>query len=551
MPTRLGILSFLLIAALFTWGCREKPTRQTRTEARQKAPQKTPQQVPDEAASLDADDDEDISSAPTAPTRLDPDRVRIETSPAVLDVLQPTTLRLSATLPRDRQEAACRWFLSRGADAALDGCEVTADIAEAAEDVAWTLVVTEDETEVLRRDGVIPLERLLGGARAFGAPYGKPLPQGGESGLKPLPQGGNTAEISWSLTLDELGVLQDTEVALAALAPQDTECTWHIEGGEVPLTGCQVTHLFREAHRDQVVTLTVRRGEEVLYSGARALAMERLPVTQRTPLPEGDLPTCGEGCRRLALAAVTGGKGLDRAFALATDTDANALALFLQEPIPDPTAVEDLARHLGARGIGLIPVACGEGLDRHTLTALLTNHALSAGLVLHSDTADLPARYALQWGPAFIAALPTRADIPDEKWLSGQLETAAMFRTRILLSCRAFDRLTGADVSLLPSPYRQYEKMRRGGLGIFISGAHRAFYPGTYGNLRTLSPGRVQGPSEALLGHETPQGPTAALLDLDKDRILRVIGVTPAGDGWDLLPTEDLPEKVGVYKLWK
>ena len=540
VPTRLEFLSFLLLAALFASGCREKPAPQTRTETRQEAPKKTPLEGADETVSMETDDDEDVSSAPTAPTRLSPDQVRIETSPETLDVLQPATLRLSAALPPERPEAACRWILSGGSDASLDGCEVAAELAEAAGDVAWTLVVTEEQTEVLRREGVIPLERLLGGARAFGAPYGKPVPQKE-----------NTAEISWSLTPDELGVLQDTEVALAALAPAGTECIWHIRGGEVPLSGCRVTHLFREAHRDQMVTLTVRRAEEVLYSGTRTLPLERLPVTQGAPRPKGDLPACGEGCRRLALATVTGDNGLDLAFALATGTGANALALFLQEPVPDATAVEDLARHLGARGIGLIPVACGEGLDRHSLAALLTTHALPAGLVLHSDAADLPARYALQWGPAFIAALPTRADIPDEKWLSGQLETAAMFRTRILLSCRAFDRLTGADVSLLPSPYRQYEKMRRGGLGIFISGAQRAFYPGTYGNLRTLSPGRVQGPSEALLGQETPQGPTAALLDLDEDRILRVIGVVPAGDGWALLPAEHLPEKVGVYRLWK
>ena len=531
--TRLGILSCLLVFALLAPRCREKPAQQTRTE--QKAPPKTRQKKADETISLNADDDEDISSAPTTPTPLSPDQVRVETSPAILDVLQPACLRLSAALPPERQEASCRWILSRGADATLDGCDVTADLAEAAADVVWTLVVTEDETEVFRREGMIPLERLLG---KVGAPS------------KPLPQGQNTAEISWSLTPDELGVLQDTEVALAALAPAGTECTWYIRGA-VPLTGCQVTHLFREAHGDQMVTLTVRRGEEVLYSRARTLPLERLPVTQRAPRPEGVLPTCGEGCRRLAVAAISGDDGLERAFAFATGADANTLALFLQEPLPDATALEDLARHLGARGIGLIPVPCGEGLDRHSLTALLTSHALSAGLLLHSDAADLPTRYALQWGPAFIAALPTRADIPDEKWLSEQLETAAMFRTRILLSCRAFDRLTGADVSLLPSPYRQYEKMRRGGLGIFISGAQRAFYPGTYGNLRTLSPGRVQGPSEALLGQEIPQGPTAALLDLDEDRILRVIGVVPAGEGWDLLPAEHLPEKVGVYRLWK
>ncbi len=544
--TRLGILSFLLLAvALFASGCREKST----PEAPAKKPSNTPQKAVDKAVLQDANDNEDISPAQTetAPTPLIPDQVRIKISPETLDVLQQATLRLSAALPPERPEAVCRWILSGGADAGLDGCKVAINLDEAVADVAWTLVVTEKQIEILRQEGLIPLERLPG----VGAPHGKPLPQGGESGLNPLPQGQNTTEISWSLTPDELGVLQDTEVALTALAPPNTECTWQIGDGEVPLTGCRVTHLFREAHRDQMVTLTVRREGEVRYSGTRTLPLERLPMTRRTPRPEGDLPTCGEGCRRLAVAAVTGDDGLNRAFALATDTGTDALALFLHEPLPEATAVEDLARHLGARGIGLIPVACGEGLGRHALTALLTNHALSAGLVLHSDAADLPARYALQWGPAFIAALPTRADIPDEKWLSGQLETAAMFRTRILLSCRAFDRLTGSDVSLLPSPYRQYEKMRRGGLGLFVSGAQRAFYPGTYGNLRTLSPGRVQGPSEALLGQETPQGPTAALLDLDEDRILRVTGVVPAGEGWDLLPADRLPEKVGVYRLWK
>jgi len=349
------------------------------------------------------------------------------------------------------------------------------------------------------------------------------------------------------MTPPELGVLQDTEVILAADAPEGAVCTWDVGEGAAHASGCRTTRLFREAHADRTVTLTVLLGGELIYTHTRVLPLERLPVTGRSPQPEADLPTCGEGCRRLAVAAVAGG-GLDRAYALAAGTDADALVLFLHAPLPPASALVDLARYLGAVKIGLLPVACDDGLGRDALRTLLTDHALPAGLVLHSDAADLPSRYAVQWGPAFLAALPTRADIKDERWLTGQLETAAMFRTRILVSCRAFDRLTGADVPLLPSPYRQYEKMRRGGLQLFVSGAHGAFYPGTYGNLRTRSPGRVHGPSAALLGQDGPQGPAAALVDMDDIRITRIVGVVPAGDAWAPFPEETLPGKVGVYR---
>ena len=546
------LVSVLLVVSISLIGsCKERP-RGVGAEA--------PPAGPDAGAEAPpAGPDVGVEAPPTEdePAALDPDAVRLSVSPGTLAVLQDNLLRLDAYLPPDRAGATCRWILSGGADEASTGCAVEIAAPEVAADIVWTLVVTQEQTEVLRREGRIPLERLwVEGQVIVGGPSraesGRDAPPTGPTtaGTEDTAKTENTEEITWRMTPATLGVLQDTEVALIAEAPAGATCAWDLGDGAPPLERCATTSVFREAHGDRTVTLTVRRDGEVVYSGARVLPLERLSVTRRTPQPEGNLPACGEGCRRLAVAAVQGG-GLDRAYALATGTGAAALILFLHEPLPEASALEDLARYLGARNIGLLPVACGDGLGRDALAALLTNHALAAGLVLHSDTADLPARYAMQWGPAFLAALPTRADIPDEKWLSGQLETAAMFRTRVLLTCRAFDRLTGDTPALLPSPYRQYEKMRRGGLKLFISGAHGAFFPGTYGNLRTLSPGRLQGPSAALLGQDGPQGPTAALVDIDDQRILRITGVVPAGETWAPLPKESLPEKVGVYRRWK
>jgi len=527
------VLSILILVLLsLTWACKDPAPESPGAEAPAAEPA-----IP--APETEPEPDEDV--VPTTPIPLPPGAARIRVIPETLAVLQPNTIRLTATLPADRSGATCRWILSGGGgDDAAAGCIAELLVPEVSSDVDWTLVVTEGQTEILRQEGRIPLERLWVEGD-IGA--GKPLPQV----TKDIE---NTEAIEWSMTPGELGVLQDTEVVLAADAPGDATCTWDLGDGAAPRDGCRVLGLFRESHGDKTVTLTVRRDEVVVYSGARVLPLERLPVTPHTPQPEGDLPACPEGCRRLAVAAVRS-EGLDRAYSLAVDTGAAALVLFLHEPLPAPAAVKDLARFLGTRNIGLLPVACGEGLGRDALATLLTNDALPAGLVLHSDEADLPARYAMQWGPAFLAALPTRADIPDEKWLSGQLDTAAMFRTRVLLTCRAFDRLTGETPPLLPSPYRQYEKMRRGGLQLFVSGAHGAFYPGTYGNLRTLSPGRLQGPSAALLGQDAPAGPTAAIVDLDDQRILRITGVVPSGEGWAPFPEENLPEKVGVYRLWK
>ncbi len=540
-----NILFLLLLAAIsLTWACKDSPKKPSPEEAPAAAAPPAPEPESDvRGGPFRADSEGGDPPTEFEPAPIDPDAVRIRVTPGTLDVLQPNILRLRAALPTDRPGSSCRWILSGGADEAVDGCVAEVQVAEVSSDISWTLVVTEELTEVLRREGMIPLERLW--------------VEVGESGPEAPPTKGtdiegreNAEEIRWSMAPAELGVLQDTEVVFTADVSEDAACAWDIGGGAAQQHGCRLTWLFREAHSDRTVTLTVRRGETVVYSGARLLPLERLSVSLRTPKPEGDLPLCGKGCRRLAVAAVNGG-GLDRAYSLATGTGAAALVLFLHEPLPAPSAVEDLARYLGARNIGLLPVACGEGLGRDALAALLTNHALPAGLVLHSDTADLPARYAMQWGPAFLAALPTRADIPDEKWLTGQLETAAMFRTRLLLTCRAFDRLTGSTPPLLPSPYRQYEKMRRGGLQLFVSGAHGAFYPGTYGNLRALSPGRLQGPSAALLGQDGPAGPTAALVDIDENRIRRIIGVVPAGESWAPFPQESLPEKVGVYRIWK
>ncbi|MFH1531793.1 MAG: hypothetical protein ABIK09_13795 [Pseudomonadota bacterium] len=529
----------ILVILSLTWACKDQAPESPGDEAptaepAPPAPEPEPEPEPDE----------DVPSTPPAPLPLASDAARLRVTPEILDVLQPNTVRLGVTLPGDRPRAACRWILSGGADEAMEGCTVEVPVPEVSSDIGWTLVITEEQTEIYRKEGRIPLERLWVEDGESG-PEAPPT-----EGTKIIEGGEDSEEIGWTMTPGVLEVLQDTEVVLDADAPADATCAWDIGDGAPPHPGCRVIGLFREAHRDRTVTLTVRRNEAVVYSGARVLPLERLAVTRRTPEPEGNLPACSDGCRRLAVAAVQGA-GLDRAYSLATGTGAAALVLFLHEPLPAPTAVEDLARFLGARNIGLLPVACGEGLGRDALATLLTNHALAAGLVLHSDATDLPARYAAQWGPAFLVALPTRADIPDEKWLTEQLDTAAMFRTRILLTCRAFDRLTGETPPLLPSPYRQYEKMRRGGLQLFVSGAHEAFYPGTYGNLRTLSPGRLQGPSAPLLGQDAPQGPVAALIDIDESRIRRIIGVVPSGEGWAPFPEENLPEKVGVYRIWK
>ena len=543
----LPVLPLVLLSLM--WACKGPPKT---PEAEHAAVEPTVEAVPggpglDEPGRdvLSTEPEEEVRPMEAGPVPLDPDAVRIRVTPVLLDVLQPNNLRLDATLPGDRPGAACRWILAGGADEAVLGCTAELRVPEVLSDIGWTLVVIEEQTEIYRREGRIPLERL----RVAGDEAVTPEVFSHQGGT---PQDGteNPEELAWRLVPAELGVLQDTEVTLVADAPEGATCTWDSGDGAEPLAGCRTTRLFQEAHGDKTVTLVVRREGEVIYSGARLLPLERLSVTQRTPQPEGGLPTCGEGCRRLAVAAVDGG-GLDRAYSLATGTGAAALVLFLHDPLPTTAALEDLARFLGARNVGLLPVACGEGLEREALVRLLTSHALAAGLVLHSDTADLPSRYAMQWGPAFLAALPTRADIPDEKWLTDQLETAAMFRTRLLLTCSAFDRLTGDTPTLLPSPYRQYEKMRRGGLQLFISGAHGAFYPGTYGNLRILSPGRLQGPSAALLGQDAPQGPVAALVDIDEHRIQRITGVVPAGEAWAPFPDEKLPEKVGVYRLWK
>ena len=544
----------MLVLLFFMSACKEAPKKSAPAEAPAPQPEPEPEPQPEPDSSVGTEDFG--AEAPPTATALDPDAVRISISPTTLAVLQDNTLRLNAALPPDRAEAACRWILHGGADEAVEGCVAAVQVAAVDADIGWTLVVTEDQTEVLRREGRIPLERLWVEGQASGpeTPPTDPrrelasVTSGPETPPTAAPK--NSEEIAWHLTPPELAVLQDTEVALVADAPEGTTCAWELGDGSPPLERCASTWLFKESHADRTVTLTVRRDGAVVYSGARVLPLERLSVTKRIPEPEGNLPACGEGCRRLAIAAVTGG-GLDRAYALARGTGTDALVLFLHAPLPEASALEDLARYLGTRKIALLPVACGDGLGRDGLTGLLTSHALAAGLVLHSDSGDLPARYAMQWGPAFLAALPTRADIPDEKWLTEQLETAAMFRTRILLTCRAFDRLTGHTPPLLPSPYRQYEKMRRGGLKLFVSGAHAAFFPGTYGNLRTLSPGRLQGPSAALLGQDAPQGPVATLVDIDEQRILRVTGVVPSGESWAPFPAENLPEKVGVYRIWK
>lgn len=550
------VIAYSLLAALsLTWACKESPKKTPPEQGPiEPEPKPEPESQPEPEPEPDVDAFGPIGKPEPVP--LDPDEVRISVSPGTLAVLQDNVVHLSAALPPDRESASCRWILDRGADEAVAGCTVEARVAGVSSDIGWILVIAEDGTEILRREGMIPLERLwVKGQRKISGrvsadPGRDAPPTFGPEGPPTALVTKNMEEIAWAMTPEELGVLQDTEVLLEADVPADTVCSWDLGDGETPLVGCRVTHLFREAHADQTVTLTVLQGDETLYSGARALPMERLSVTRRNPQPEGDLPACGEGCRRLAVAAVTG-TGLDRSYSLASGTGATALVLFLHAPLPAASAIEDLARYLGARNIGLLPVACDDGLSKNALATLLTSHALSAGLVLHSDTGDLPARYSMQWGPVFLAALPTRADIPDEKWLTKQLETAAMFKARLLLSCRAFDRLTGEAPPLLPSPYRQYEKMRRGGLQLFVSGAHEAFYPGTYGNLRTLSPGRLQGSSAALLGQDAPAGPTAALVDLDDQRIRRVTGVVPAGDNWAPFPEENLPEKVGVYRLWK
>jgi len=531
-----------LAAVTLAQGCRNHPP-EPRSAGQEPPPATEPTQgapgpAPDPAEAPSAPD---VSRETSRPPFLEPDQVRVAVSPELLEVLEPATIRLAAHLP-DMGGLSCRWILAEGADRALEGCEAVAELPEVMGDVEWILVVSGEQGELLRRTGRIPLERL---------PVTGAAPEpASEPSRQDAPPAVSTVAVSWTLEPQALEVLQDTPVRMVAQVDADLRCRWDPGGGEEPLEGCAVSHVFREAHADRVVTLTGAPGDEVVYSAARSLPLERLPVTPEA-LAAGALPACGEDCRRLVVASVTGDDGLDRPFRLVTETGAAALVLFLHAPLPEAAALEDLARHLGARGAGLLPVACSEGLPEASLARLLTSHALAAGLVLQSDDRELAVRSSFQWGPAFLAALPRRAELPDEAWLADQLDAAAMFGTRVLLSCLAFDRLTETTPSLLPSPYRQYEKMRRGGVDLFVSGGHLAFFPGTYGNLRTLAPGRLGAGGAPLLGLQQGTGPVAALVDLGSDRIRRIVGIVPAGDGWAVLPEEGLPDKVGVYRRWR
>jgi hypothetical protein len=550
MLRRLGLICLL---SLSIFGCKEKNLESVDISAERGEPTPVaPIPEPEIAPESTADDIKAEASPPVAHPLV----VTWESTPAVLEVMQDNRVKLFARLSGGTP-ATCRWEFEGELEPA-EGCELSRVFPEARADVHFKLsVVDADSSREISTAGYLPLERLAGEEKT-------PLPERhDDSGLPPskktpAPEAGKNTRVQWSLEPPELEVMRDTLVRLEAVpAPElgsDVICKWDPGDDSPSITGCKVEHLFRGGMADRIVSLQLLSGDKILLRETTVLRYERLP-TGPSPAAqsEGDedpVPGCTRDCRRIAVASITGERGLSRAERLAVDHHASLLVLFLRGGALPPGKLNALAERLGGKSISILPVSC-DGSEG-SIANLLLSQGAKGSFVPHSPPSDLPGRYAAQWQSVYLmaSAKPGAKSLDDEKWMADQLEVGSVFPSRILFTCKSLDRLTGQESALIASPYRAYEKMLRGNLSLLITAGSPVFYRGMYGILKTVAPGLLDGRPAGLMGSDNPQPPSASLIDLSAGKILRVIGVLSGGNSWAPFPDAALPRKVGVFIRW-
>ncbi len=423
----------------------------------------------------------------------------------------------------------------------------------------------------------------------------------------------------WGFEPSELKVYRDTEVqfrldrfsgeAVGPNAPpgeefwEGLEVRWDFGDGSPQGYGRSAEHIYRGGQSDQVATVTVMSGDEVLFEDRRTVPLERLPVVPLgeevdiapdLSIPEAPDPTeCGTTFRFVVLSDT-----IDRRRGVSPSAQASAAIERIIGDL-DPALVihsgnmvagqrtdidraqlesmwegfhKSITRPLHKARIPLLPVPgnhdAAPGLtDRRVYVAEWRKPENQPGVTLLDDT-HYPLRYTFISHGAFFLVMDTATGRVDEqqlRWMRQQLRDARIYTARFVFShvpLHEFADLrseeTGTDSPRgrqqsglhsagLDKHFRVYNLLLENNVTFFFSGHYGVYFKGRYGALRVASTGGLSGVRRTLSGSSAPQAPSLAVVDIERGRIKHVFAVT--GPDFDRRFNEnELPDEVEVYR---
>jgi len=176
------------------------------------------------------------------------------------------------------------------------------------------------------------------------------------------------------------------------------------------------------------------------------------------------------------------------------------------------------------------------------------------------DGASFPERWTLSHEGVFFAFV-SGAEQPAAAldWLRDRLAEAQIYESRLVLSYLPLHPFgerapEGPGPHTLGPRFKVYELLLRARTTAFISAAHGVYYKGRYGALPVVSVGAASNGGARLLGDDTPQPPSIAVIDVERGLPQRVFALA-AGDADvpsdgafpSMLDEAYLPETVEVY----
>jgi hypothetical protein len=367
---------------------------------------------------------------------------------------------------------------------------------------------------------------------------------------------------------ERLRVYRATPVRLAALPPADVDavawegavCRWTFGDGSPPLEGCTSEHVFARGTSDEEVTLSVTFGETTLRA-SRILPLERLPVRAARPDEEAAAsgvpaaPAPGPSSFRMVFLAgtdlpdvavselVTRIRGLraELVVHLGQAVEAGGEGFDAWERLRD-----ELAEPLREDGIPLVWALSPSDLAADPLVRRPAVGLLGDALEL-AEGSEFPRRYAFAFKGVYFAVLSgTEQDAENLAWLRARLSEARVHPSRVVLSHAPLHPFSARTGPLLGPKFKLYELLLRARVSLLASAAHGVFFDGRYGALPVLSVAGSGGPGVALAGHDFPQPPSLAVVDIEDGALVRTFAVPLSGEA-AVLDSAYLPETVEVY----
>ncbi len=164
------------------------------------------------------------------------------------------------------------------------------------------------------------------------------------------------------------------------------------------------------------------------------------------------------------------------------------------------------------------------------------------------DGSRFPLRYSFVAGGALFVSLDATTVGPiaaeEKAWLHAQLDAERARRVKIVYGHLPIQPFTHGREREVLADTELESILLEGGVTLYLSGHHHAYYPGRHGALRVVSVGCLGGGPRALLGTDEPSPRSFLLIEIDGDEVRRVDAML-APDFDTPVERASLPERLG------